>query len=177
MMRQVGSILGIFVALFATGYYVAGYTNLVRFSFFTIGESVQQITVLFWVTLVVERTVEVFISGWHKRAPARRAKGKTRRRAFFLSVVLGAIVAIMGVRALGLFVDPGEFADLREGQRYLFHALDMILTVGLIAGGSDGLHQLTSLFTTFLKRAKKNVKGRSTGSQLSDGSQQSPQGR
>ena len=65
-------------------------------------------------------------------------------------------MAIMGIRALGLFVDPGEFADLREGQRQLFHALDVLLTTGLIASGSDGFHQLT-VFCRVLERTKENV--------------------
>lgn len=205
--------VGSSAAVFGAGYYFAGFTDLVRFSSLTVGEFGQQVMPLFLTTLIVERTVEVFISGWRdgetrqreakvastkskavevysyeiteerdegdrrdsaegdgvgEKSPyggplidesqeLARYKAETRLLAFLVSVVLGAIVAVMGVRALGMFVDPGEFEDLREAQRRLFHALDVVLTTGLIAGGSDGFHQFTSLFTTYLKKTKENV--------------------
>lgn len=79
----------------------------------------------------------------------------TRRLAFLGSVVLGVLVAGLGVRALGLFVDPGEFADLREGQRVAFHMMDVLLTAGVLAGGSDALHQFVTTFTDFMTKTRQ----------------------
>ena len=67
------------------------------------------------------------------------------------------IVAGLGVRAFGLFVDPGEFEDLREAQRVAFHAMDVILTAGVLAGGSDALHQFVTTFTSFMTTTRKNL--------------------
>ena len=143
------------VALGCAGYYLAEFTDLVRFSPLTVGEFVQHIALLSLAIVIVERTVEVFTSGWREKGKHQTAE--TRCVAFSMSVALGVIVATMGIRALGLFVDPGEFEDLRQGQRYFFHAIDIVLTTGLIAGGSGGFHQLTSLITAFLERTKENL--------------------
>lgn len=85
-------------------------------------------------------------------------KAETQRWAFAASVFLGLVAAALGVRAFGLFVDPGEFEDLRAGQRLGFHIFDVIMTAGVLAGGSDALHQLVATFTTFMERSKDRAK-------------------
>ena len=85
--------------------------------------------------------------------------GRTRRIAFAASVLLGLVVAALGVRALGVFIDMGEFQDLRAGQRFGFNCLDIVLTAGLIAGGSDALHQLVEAFSSGMERLKNNAQG------------------
>ena len=85
-------------------------------------------------------------------------KATTQRWAWVTGALLGVIVAALGVRALGLFVDASEFADLREGQRAWFTTLDILLTAGVLAGGSEGLHQLVNTFTNFMKRSAEKAK-------------------
>lgn len=85
-------------------------------------------------------------------------KATTRRWTWIAGTLLGVIVAALGVRALGLFVDASEFADLREGQRVWFTRLDILLTGGVLAGGSDSLHQLVNTFTNFMKKSAENAK-------------------
>lgn len=92
------------------------------------------------------------------REELAKYKGKTRRIAFAISVVLGVAVAALGIRALGLFIDVPEFMDLAEVQRRWFHVLDILLTGGVLAGGSDGLHQLMETFTGYLEKAKEAQK-------------------
>ncbi|MEE2637379.1 MAG: hypothetical protein VYE68_09130 [Acidobacteriota bacterium] len=84
-------------------------------------------------------------------------QGETRRWAFTGSVFLGVVVAGRGIRAFGQFVDPREFADLREGQRLAFHAMDVILTAGVLGGGSDALHQFVTTFTDFMTKTRGNL--------------------
>ena len=79
----------------------------------------------------------------------RNRRAGTRRHAFLASVVLGFLAAALGLRALGLFLDPGEFADLREGQRIGFTLVDILLTAGLLAGGADGFHPIVNRLKTF----------------------------
>jgi len=86
-------------------------------------------------------------------------QAETRRWAFAGSVFLGVIVAGLGVRAFGLFVDSGEFEDLRQAQRVAFHTMDVILTAGVLAGGSDALHQFVTTFTSFMTTTRKNLTG------------------
>ncbi len=85
-------------------------------------------------------------------------KATTRRRTWVAGTLLGVIVAALGVRALGLFIDASEFADLREGQRVWFTRLDILLTGAVLAGGSDSLHQLVNTFTNFMKKSAENAK-------------------
>ena len=78
-------------------------------------------------------------------------KATSKRWAWVGGSLLGVIVAALGVRALGLFVDASEFADLRPGQREWFARVDILLSGGVLAGGSDGLHQIVKRFLEFLK--------------------------
>ncbi len=87
-------------------------------------------------------------------------KAGTRQIAFVAALVLGILVSALGVRGLGLFVDPAAFADLSAVQRNLFNAVDVLLTGALLGGGADGLHKLVSVFTGYMDAAAKNAKAR-----------------
>ena len=78
-------------------------------------------------------------------------RAETQRYAFALGLAFGFIVAFAGVRSLSQIVD---FEGLNGLQLTLFTFTDITLTAGLIAGGSDGLHQLTSLVTDGLKSTR-----------------------
>jgi hypothetical protein len=82
---------------------------------------------------------------------------RTRSLSFLAAVLLGEAVALLGVRALEPLVELGA---LTGKQLELFRTFDIVLTAGLIGGGTDGLHKLTSTITTYLDVTKKNVKGR-----------------
>jgi hypothetical protein len=88
-------------------------------------------------------------------------KAKTQRVAFLSGIALGVVVSALGVRALGLFVDPAVFADLRHVhpvQAQWFNAADVFLTGAVLGGGSDGLHKLVSVFTDFLDTTSARAK-------------------
>jgi hypothetical protein len=160
--------------------------------------------------LFIERAVEVIISAWRdegasqlanavrsaKRSAAAVAtqdaaidefteyKGKTRRYAWAVALVLGAAAAMVGVRALWPFVDDanGKFAaavivadkntgrftenpavgnpindDGNQDLRRAFIVVDVLLSALLLAGGANGIHSIMNAFTSFFDAtAQKN---------------------
>ena len=76
------------------------------------------------------------------------------RSASVLSVVLGALASVSGVRVLGQFVptQDGELIGaLAESalQLDLFRVTDTLLTALVLAGGADGIHKMVSRFQSF----------------------------
>jgi hypothetical protein len=178
--------LGIFLALDLVAIAGVAITNpgLVRFWPFTSGEFLQLITPLFLVSLFIERALEVLLTPWRAEGSERlqgdlRAASKadgplkaataqkliahrstTQRIAFAGGVTLGVVFAALGIRALGLFVDPAVFKALPAVQKKLFTVADVLLTGAVLGGGSDGLHKLISVFTTFLDTTAARTKAR-----------------
>jgi hypothetical protein len=156
--------------------------GLIRFWPFTAAEFLQLVAPLLLVSLIIERTLEVFVTAWRggeaarielrvrlkktKDAEARGVeeqelttyKSQTQRIAFLAGCTLGVVVSALGIRALELFVDPAVFNSLSSVQRGLFNAVDVVLTGALIGGGSDGLHKLVSVFTDFLDKTRAKLK-------------------
>lgn len=159
--------------------------GLVQFWPFTPAEFVQYITPLFLVSLFIERTLEVFLSAWRagdsaqleKRAKAAKAapagagpetedheselihyKAGTQRMAFLGGITIGIIVSALGIRAVGLFVDPAVFGKLPALQQSAFKVADVVLTGAVLGGGADGLHKMVSVFTNFMDTTAKRAK-------------------
>lgn len=162
--------------------------GLVRFWPMSTGEFLQTIAPLLLVSLFIERVLEVFLTTWRgpaaaqhdlkarkarvaaKAAEAQPAlsseeqalvayKATTQRIAFLSGIAIGVIVSALGVRALGLFVDPAVFRSLPAIQQQWFNAADVLLTGAVLGGGSDGLHKLVSVFTNFLDATAQRAKG------------------
>lgn len=115
------------------------------------------------IALIIERFVEIFTSVMRKpgRVELERAlreageiidknkaieaidvyKAQTGVFAITISFVTGLIVASVGIHALAPLFDT---TDLSPDQHNYFDAIDIILTAGLIAGGSKGINSLTS---------------------------------
>lgn len=74
----------------------------------------------------------------------------TRVLALRLGLLLGLLVSIAGVRSLGVLVDETALAALGRVQLALFHVVDVLLTGGVIAGGSDGIHKMTELYRSYM---------------------------
>lgn len=153
--------------------------GLMRFWPFSAAEFVQQITPLFLIALLIERSIEVVLTPWRAKESTVKSvavetvkkeiqkgtkedkdlvplhddlvayKGTTQRIAFLMALALGIVVSTLGVRLLGIFADPAAFKALPSAQQNLFNGLDVILTGALLAGGSDGLHKFVSIFTNF----------------------------
>ena len=80
---------------------------------------------------------------------------KTRHGSSLAAILLGALVALLGVHAFEPLV---TITDPEGVQTYLFKTFDVVLTAGLIGGGADGLHKLMSTITTALDQTKKPTK-------------------
>ena len=92
-------------------------------------------------------------------AAKEQCRSRIRRVAFAGSVALGVIVSAVGVRALGLFVDPEAFSGLSPCQQASFNTVDVLLTGAMLGGGSDALHKFVTVFTNFMERTAKQAKG------------------
>jgi hypothetical protein len=86
-------------------------------------------------------------------------RSRVQRIAFASGVGLGIVISSVGVRALGLFVDPASFGTLSPKQQASFNMVDVLLTGAMLGGGSDALHKLVSVFTTFMERTAKQTRG------------------
>ena len=97
-----------------------------------------------------------------RRLQAYRAG--TQRRALLVALTLGIMVALSGVRLLGPIFEPTTAAAAAAAQppfqQDLFHFTDILLTAGLIAGGSATLHELLALIDDFLKSSRTRAKTR-----------------
>lgn len=67
-----------------------------------------------------------------------------------LSLLAGITISLTGVRILQPFID----VTLEGPQMILFHAVDILLTGGLLAGGSEGINRLTKVYENFTDVSK-----------------------
>ncbi|MCZ6856072.1 MAG: hypothetical protein O7G86_19320 [Gammaproteobacteria bacterium] len=79
----------------------------------------------------------------------QRHRSKSEAIALQLGLVLGLVVSIAGLRALSvLFSADGLSDDVIFGswtQKHLFNFADVVLTAGMLGGGSKGIHALTQI--------------------------------
>jgi hypothetical protein len=132
---------------------------------------------MFVVVLLVERATEVIIVIWRdegagvlqqsidesddlenedlSKSNKLRAflnyKETTKRIAIIISFLIAIIVSSAGVGLLGSIVDN------QGGNKFLLRLIDIFLTSGLIAGGSQGFHLFTSAIGVFFIESKKRL--------------------
>lgn len=91
-----------------------------------------------------------------QRADYRIGTQKFAMRAGFAA---GLLVSVAGLRCLeGLVELPQGTTHSAELQRFLFQLVDVLLTGGLIAGGSEGLHKLSQIYSTFVDTTNKRLR-------------------
>jgi hypothetical protein len=91
-----------------------------------------------------------------KRAE-RQYRCATRKRALWIGLTLGLLVAGVGLRALQTLIDPALNA-WSTTQSAAFHLVDVALTGGVIAGGSEGIHRIVTVFDNFMNATAKRAK-------------------
>ena len=137
--------------------------------------ALSQLGVLYIVAMFVERSLEVLLKAWRQggkirleeeaRSAGEDAAGEdgraaaeaklrqyrlgTQRRALLFGLTLGIMVSLGGVRLLGSIFEFG--AEPAAFQRDLFQFTDVIVTAGLIAGGSATIHKLMAFIEDLLK--------------------------
>lgn len=141
--------------------------------------ALNQLGILYIVALFVERSLEVLIKAWRQteksrlevamrsaeenaKADAEKELGEytagTQRRALLAGLTLGSLVSLSGVRLLGPIFEFGIEDASWSFQQGIFQFTDIIVTAGLIAGGSMTIHELMALVDDFLKTSRKSAK-------------------
>ena len=77
-------------------------------------------------------------------------KAVTQRYALPFGVVLGLLVAAFGVRALSQFLEVTPDGSVTARQMKWFSFIDIMFTGALLAGGSEPLHRLMTLYRKFM---------------------------
>ncbi|MBD2203169.1 hypothetical protein H6G33_17185 [Calothrix sp. FACHB-1219] len=84
-------------------------------------------------------------------------KSNTRIIALWTSLLCGLLISAIGIRSL----EPLIILDANNPiQLIIFRCFDAFLTGGLIAGGSEGIHKFTQVFTDFLEATSRQAKDR-----------------
>jgi len=97
-----------------------------------------------------------------KRLELRDYRSRTMRLALSVSVAIGVLISVAGLRTLEHTVSTAGFGD---SQLSAFKGADILLMGALLAGGSDGIHKLMSVLTSTLDSYKvlaKKLSGRDT---------------
>jgi hypothetical protein len=76
---------------------------------------------------------------------------KTAQRAYWLSFSFGLVISLVGIRTLAGLVEPKELAALGDLHRTMFSFVDIILTGGVIAGGSAAINKIATAISNFFK--------------------------
>jgi hypothetical protein len=88
-------------------------------------------------------------------------KSQTRKIALWTALSVGLLISGVGVRSLDTLLQPVPQGALNSDvQGLVFRCLDVLLTGGLIAGGSDGIHKITQLASTFFEETRNGIKDR-----------------
>ncbi|HEV2177887.1 MAG TPA: hypothetical protein VGW33_11915 [Terriglobia bacterium] len=155
----------------------------IRFGQFSAAQFTQQLTPLFLVALLIERSLEVFLTTWrgpglavlqrsvdqkeqmmaagaailpdlHQAQDAlTNYKSATQQIAMPSALVLGVLISALGIRCLGNLVAADAFTG-HPTQQAWFTVADVLLTGALVGGGSDFVHQFITSLTNFMNKTK-----------------------
>jgi hypothetical protein len=161
---------------------------VIQFKKYSAADFTQQLTPLVLIALFIERSLEVFITVWRggkaselqrdiekaKALPDNNAtkadqvqnaddaltkyRFVTQQIALPSALVLGILIASLGVRGLGNFTDLDKLTD-HDTQKYLFNVADVLLTGALMGGGSDFMHKVITTFTDLMDATSQKAKG------------------
>jgi len=83
----------------------------------------------------------------------------SRQWALWGGLLAGTLIAAVGLRSLNIFFTPDSLKQMNQNQKMLFAGVDVLLTGALLAGGSDGLHKITEVYTSFMNSTAKKARG------------------
>ena len=86
-------------------------------------------------------------------------KCQSHRYILWIGLAFGFLVSAIGLRGLNVFVDQEELKTLLRAQKILFRCVDVLLTGGLIAGGSEGIHKIANVYNNFMNTTAKSALG------------------
>ena len=85
-------------------------------------------------------------------------KSKKQRFALLTSLSLGLLISAVGIRTLGSIVDRNALNEISRLQSFAFRVVDVLLTGGVIAGGSEGIHKIANIYNAFTENAASKGK-------------------
>lgn len=80
---------------------------------------------------------------------------ETKKRSLWVGLLFGVLISAVGIRTLGVLVAGLE--DLEYFQRQVLNIIDVLLTGGLLAGGSDGLHKFSQLYNSYMNNLNQKI--------------------
>jgi hypothetical protein len=82
-------------------------------------------------------------------------KRNTRSTSMLLGLLIGILVSAVGIRVIGALVE-----NIPEGgiQSAGFKIVDILITGGLISGGSEGIHRMMNVYNAFTEKAEDKLK-------------------
>lgn len=80
-----------------------------------------------------------------------RYKLGTAKRAYWLSFGFGLVISIVGIRTLSGLVNPDDLKALSDLHRTFFSFVDIVLTGGVIAGGSAAIDKIGRAISKFFE--------------------------
>ena len=148
------------------------YFQTIDFSSFDTSKIIGLIGSLFFVSLLVERFLEIFVQDPKAKqknqlqrnvralAPLgdleqlhetetqlEQIKNERRKTLRVVGFAVGIVIALLGFRVLSnLLVEP----IANPIQNRFVNIMDMVLTAGLISGGSGGIHNLVNVLERFM---------------------------
>jgi len=89
----------------------------------------------------------------------REYTGQTMRISMWISFLFGIAISAAGVRAIEpLFnIDIAALEIKNAAQFYVFFFVDILLTGGLISGGSEGIHKIATAYNNFWDTTAKRT--------------------
>lgn len=84
---------------------------------------------------------------------------ETRVYSLWSGLFVGILASAVGIRSLQTLIDPDAFSAADSYQRSLFTFIDVLLTGGILAGGSDGIHKLVEVLRAFLDKSRSSLRG------------------
>ena len=89
-------------------------------------------------------------------------KCETQAIALRAGLVLGILIAAVGIRSFDIFVAPltvvHEDTFWFNMQAGTFNVVDVLVSGGIIGGGSDAIHKMMNIITEFFDATAKKVK-------------------
>ena len=116
---------------------------------------VQRLQQMALLTVVIERAVEVYLGVSQQNGPDRHAAaadqstGDAKQPASIAALTLGILIAIVGVRILDTI---GTLSATSIWATAIWNGVDVVLSGGLLAGGSFLIHEVTEMISGTIKR-------------------------
>ncbi|MDF5726457.1 MAG: hypothetical protein PUP92_00070 [Rhizonema sp. PD38] len=121
------------------------------------------LTSLLLITIFLERALEVLVSIYRcpkkselenksansesesssENLELQKYKSETKQQVLYVGLFFGILISVLGIRILESFIIPPP-QDIWEV--HVFRVIDTFLTGFVIAGGSEGMHQILKVF-------------------------------